>query len=59
MFKYLIQMMEKLAEYYESEGMKAEAIQEREKALKLIEIMDDRAYDSYIDFFHKRIEKLR
>lgn len=58
-FENLIQMMEKLAEYYESEGMKAEAIHEREKALKLIAIIDDRAYDAYIDFFHKRIEKLK
>ncbi len=58
-FENLIQMMEKLAEYYESEGMKAEAIKEREKALNLIELIENSAYDAYVDFFSKRIERLR
>lgn len=58
-FENLIQMMEKLAEYYESEGMKKEAIQEREKALKLIAIIDHRAYDVYVDFFNKKIEHIK
>ncbi len=38
-FENLIQMMEKLAEFYESEGMAAEATNEREKALKLISVV--------------------
>ena len=58
-FENLIQMMEKVAEYFESEGMKMKSIEEREKALKLIEIMGNNAYDSYVEFFKNRIEKLR
>jgi len=57
-FENLIQMMEKLAEYYESEGMKGAAIKEREKALSLIAIIDDHAYDSYISFFHRKIKEI-
>ena len=52
-------MMEKLAEYYESEGMTDKAIEEREKALKLIHIIDNSAFDTYVDFFRNKIEKLR
>lgn len=58
-FENLIQMMEKLAEYYESEGMTDKAIEEREKALKLIHIIDNSAFDAYVDFFRNKIEKLR
>ena len=58
-FENLIQMMEKLAEYYESQGMKAEAIKERGKALKFIDIVENSAYDVYVGFFNKRIEQLR
>ena len=58
-FENLIQMMEKLAEYYESEGMKAAAIKERETALKFIDLIGNDAYDAYIGFFKKQIEKLR
>lgn len=58
-FENLIQMMEKLAEYYESEGTTAKAIEEREKALKLIHIIDNSAFDAYVDFFRNKIEKLR
>ncbi len=58
-FENLIQMMEKVAEYFESEGMKKAAIEEREKALKLIDLMENNAYDSYVVFFKKRIEKLK
>ena len=55
-FENLIQMMEKLAEYYESEGMKIEAIKEREKALKFIAIIENNAYDDYVSFFNKKIK---
>ena len=58
-FENLIQMMEKVAEYFESQGMNKEAIEEREKALKLIDLMKNNAYDSYVVFFKKKIEKLR
>ena len=55
-FENLIQMMEKLAEYYESEGMKTEAIEERKKALKFIAITENNAYDAYVRFFNDKIE---
>ena len=55
-FENLIQMMEKLAEYYESEGMKAEAIKEREKALKFIDLVEDSAFDVYVSFFNNKIK---
>lgn len=46
--------MEKLAEYYESEGMKREAAEERKKALKFIAPAENSAFDSYVEFFNKR-----
>ena len=55
-FENLIQMMEKLAEYYESEGMKAEATKERERALKFIALVENSAYDAYVDFFSNKIK---
>lgn len=55
-FENLIQMMEKLAEYYESEGLKIEAIEERKKALKFIAIIGDKAYDAYVSFFNDKIK---
>lgn len=58
-FENLIQMMEKLAEYYESEGMNTEAINEREKALKLISIIENSAYDPYVSYFNKKIENIK
>lgn len=60
-FENFIQMMEKIAEYYESEGMKAAAIKEREKALKFIELIEKSPYnyDTYVDFFNKKIENLK
>lgn len=55
-FENLIQMMEKLSEYYESEGMKIEAIEERKKALKLIDIIENNAYDAYVSFLNDKIK---
>lgn len=58
-FENLIQMMEKLAEFYESEGMTEEATNEREKALKLISVIESSAFDAYVDFFNKKIESIK
>ena len=58
-FDDLLQMMEKLAECYETEGKKEEAIAELEKALKLIPILENKHYDTYVSFLEKRIEKLK
>lgn len=55
-FENLIQMMEKLAEYYESEGMMAAAKKERENARKLIALVENSAYDAYVGFFNKKIK---
>lgn len=55
-FENLIQMMEKLAEYYESEGMKAAAIKEREKALKFIDLVENSAYHAYVVFLNNKIK---
>ncbi len=58
-FENLIQMMEKLAECYEADGKQEEAKAEREKALKLIDVIEnDALYNVYCDFFKKRIETL-
>lgn len=55
-FENLIQMMWLLAEYYESIGKHKEFIKETEKAIKLIEIMDNKNYDKYIDFFKSKLK---
>ncbi|MBQ8496903.1 MAG: helix-turn-helix transcriptional regulator [Clostridia bacterium] len=55
-FENLIQMMEKLAEYYDAEGKNDKALAEREQALKLISVMGNSSYDAYIHFFEKRIK---
>lgn len=55
-FENLIQMMEKLAEYYESEGMRYEAAKEREKALQFIALAENSAYDGYVEFFVKKLD---
>lgn len=58
-FENLIQMMEKLAECYEEQGRNAQAIAEREQALKLISIIENTAYDTYIEFFKRKIKHLK
>lgn len=57
-FENLIQMMEKLAECYEADGKKEEAKAEREKALKLLKIMNNSGcFDNYVEFFQQKIGK--
>ena len=58
-FENLVQMMWKLAEYYESNGEIQKAINETEKALKLISIIDNADFNSYTDFFNKQISRLK
>jgi hypothetical protein len=58
-FENLVQMMEKVAEFYEEEGRFQDACAEREKALKLISIIDNKSYDIYVDFFEKKIAELK
>lgn len=58
-FENLIQMMWKLAEYYESDGEIQKSINETEKALKLISTIDNTCFISYTDFFNKQISRLK
>ncbi len=58
-FENLIQMMWKLAECYEAEGETDKAIEETEKALELIPILDHPNFNIYTDFFEKQIKRLK
>ena len=58
-FDNLLQMMEKLSEYYESEKIFNMAIDELERAVKLISIVENQNYDVYTNFFTKRIRALK
>jgi len=62
-FETLLQMMWKLAEYYRDEGDTQKALEETEKALNMIKVMNteeetDR-FDNYVEYFNKQIKKLR
>ncbi len=58
-FENLIQMMQKLSEYYESIGDLDKAIKEMENALKLIYVEKNKSYDLYIEYFNSRISELK
>ncbi len=62
-FETLLQMMWKLAEFYRDEGDKAKAVEETERALKLIEAMHGEEkierFDNYVEYFKKQIEKMK
>lgn len=57
-FENLLQMMTKIAEYYEEIGDNAKAIEEIKKAMALISILDNDCFNSYADFFNKQISRL-
>ena len=58
-FENLLQMMWKLAEYYEENGKVDEAIEETEKALNLISVTKNTQFDTYVKYFNKQIERLK
>lgn len=58
-FENLIQMMQKLAECYEAEGNTKKAINETEAVLQLLPILKNNAFDIYVDFFEKQLERLK
>lgn len=62
-FETLLQMMWKLAEFYRDEGDRSKAIEETERALKLIEAMAGEEkierFDDYVKYFNKQIEILK
>ena len=57
-FENLLQMMEKLAECYEANGQKEQAVAELKKALLLIPILENKNFDVYTEYFSKRITAL-
>lgn len=57
-FENLLQMMWKLAECYESDSEIQNAINETEKALKLVSTIENPAFDNYTVFFNEQIERL-
>ncbi len=58
-FENLIQMMNKVGEYYEEIGENAKAVQEYETALALIGSMDSANYDNYRGYFLGKVERLK
>lgn len=58
-FETLLQMMWKIAEYYTDKGDKERAIEETQRALRLISAMDGEEkierFDNYVEFFEKQI----
>jgi hypothetical protein len=54
-FENILQMMEKLAECYEAEAKTEKASAEREKALKLISVMEHKAFDIYTEYFKEKL----
>ena len=57
-FENLLQMMEKIAEYYEEIGDNAKAMEELNRAMALIPILDNDCFDNYTDFFNQQISRL-
>lgn len=55
----LIQMMWKLAEYYEENGMIDEAIEETEKALNIISVISNAQFDIYINYFNNQMDRMK
>lgn len=60
-FENLLQMLEQAAEYEESIGQKSRADARRQKALRLLELMQDEPYAAelavYVVFFEKRLKQ--
>lgn len=58
-FENLIQMMWKLAEYYESTNETDKAVTETKKALELIKILNHPNFSVYTDYFTKQIKRMQ
>ncbi|MCH5317743.1 MAG: helix-turn-helix transcriptional regulator [Eubacterium sp.] len=63
-FEILLQMMSKIAEYYEGEGEKEKAIAELERTIALISALKDEEkinelYLNYVEYFKRRINDLK
>lgn len=57
-FENLMQMMWRVAEYYEEEGKYAEAMEEVQKALQLLPIFQNEKFQVYTEFFEKQTKRL-
>ncbi len=57
-FEDLLQMIEKIAECYEADGNIQGAIDEVEKALRLLPVLDNRNFDNYKEYFEKQLVRL-
>ncbi len=58
-FENLLQMMWKLAEYYEENENVGKAIEESERALNLIHILKNAQFDTYIKYFSEQTKRLK
>ena len=58
-FENLIQMMWKLAEYYEAKNEIDKAIAETEKAIQLIKLLNHPNFCVYTDYFMKQIKRMK
>ncbi|MBR6808548.1 MAG: helix-turn-helix transcriptional regulator [Clostridia bacterium] len=58
-FENLVQMIFKTAEYYEFVGENSRAIREIDRAMSLIEVMENENFDSYAEFFRKETERIK
>lgn len=62
-FETLIQMMWKTAEYFRDNGENSKAVEQTERALKLIEALNGeekiKNFDSYVEFFKKNSELMK
>lgn len=61
-FEILLQMMWKIAEFYRDEGDGAQAVEQTQRALRLIEAMNGEEkigrFDNYVDFFKNQIKTM-
>lgn len=57
-FEQLLQMMQKLAECCEAKGETDRAIEETEKALRLLEALPHKNFGCYVEFFTKQLERM-
>ncbi len=53
-FENMLQMLCKVAEYYEEIGQTDKAIKEIDLALRLLSVINSKPFDNYVEFFRKR-----
>lgn len=58
-FENLLQMMWKIAEYYEENSQIDKSVDELEKALKLISAIENAQFDNYLQYFSQQSKRLK